>query len=415
MKKLISVAFLVILSTAALPQQSFIEQSLVINIEVPVRVFQGSTFVDGLTIKDFELFEEGVPQKIDAVYLVKKRSIERSDERKRFRPETQRNFFLFFEISEYTPKMGEALDYFMKNVVLPGDKLYVVTPLKSYRLKEDSLEAKSSEDIAEEIKGLLRKDALSGNSEYRSALRDLAGLAKSLAVSLETGDLGGMGGGADPKQVDSFTDDYPLMELDEKLILYTSLLDKLEILRQVDELRLLDFAKFLDNLPGQKYVYLFHQEEFIPQVEPRLLDQFMDEYQDRPDIIQTVTNIFTLYKRDISFDVNRIKQAYADSSVAIHFLYITRPPENVFSIQMEEHSEDIYGAFREIVQATGGYFESSGNPSASFQRALESSENYYLVYYTPKDYAGDGTFKEIEVRVRDKDYRVLHRAGYFSD
>jgi len=67
-----------------------------VNIEVPVRVFKGDTFVEDLSIDDFEVFEDGVPQKIEAVYLIKKRNVERSEEKRRFRPETHRNFYLFF-------------------------------------------------------------------------------------------------------------------------------------------------------------------------------------------------------------------------------------------------------------------------------------------------------------------------------
>ncbi len=46
----------------------------VVNIEVPVRVFKGSTFIDDLAIDDFEIYEDNILQKIEAVYLIKKNS-----------------------------------------------------------------------------------------------------------------------------------------------------------------------------------------------------------------------------------------------------------------------------------------------------------------------------------------------------
>jgi len=420
MKKILFLAALTFLSLSLFSQQSsqqsFIEQSLVVNVEVPVRVFNGSKFIDNLTIKDFEVFEDGIPQKIEAVYLVKKRTIERSDEKKRFSPETSRSFFLFFEVSDYMPKLGSALDYLFQDVILPGDELFIVTPIKTYRLKERALIAKSSNEISSEIKGLLRKDALAGNSEYRSAVKDLAGLAKSLSAAMESGTLDSLtGGSVTPKQTDSYSQDYSGLDFDEQLILYESLLNKLEILRKVDQLRLLDFANFLKNREGQKYVFLFHQREFIPQIESRILNQFINMYQSRMDVIQSITGIFDLYKRDISFDVNQVKQVFADSSISIHFLFITKPPKNIFGLQMQEHSEDIYSAFKEMALATGGFTESSANPSLAFKRAVEASENYYLLYYSPKNYAGEGKFREIKVRVKGKDYRVIHRAGYFDN
>ena len=104
------------------------EEAIAVNIEVPVRVFKGNTFVGNLSIDDFEVYEEGVLQEIEAVYLINKTSIaKKSEEKKKFSPETSRNFYLFFEITEYTPKVGDAIDYFIQNVILPTDNLVVIT------------------------------------------------------------------------------------------------------------------------------------------------------------------------------------------------------------------------------------------------------------------------------------------------
>ena len=418
MKRLIIGVLAVFLVAGLFAQESFIEQSLVINIEVPVRVFKGTAFVKDLTIKDFDLFEDGVLQKIDAVYLVKKRSIERSDEKKRFKPETERHFFLFFEVSEYTPKMGEALDHLFNNVILPGDDLFIVTPLKSYKMRKQALELKTNEEISEEIKGVLRKDAVIGNSEYRSTIRDIASLAKSLQVAMQMGTLGANLSSEteiNPSQMDGYSSSFAGLDMDEQLILYRGLLGKLDVLRQVDQLKMLDFAKFLKGKPGQKYVFLFHQEEFIPRIEERILNQFMNEYSGRPDIVQTLLGVTDFYRRDTHLDIDLIKRSYADSSISMHFLYITRPPQNVFGVDMESRSEDIYNAFTQMVEATGGFIDSSANPVVSFKKAVEASENYYLLYYTPKKYAGDGKFKNLQVSVKGQNYKVLHRAGYFSN
>ncbi|MCK4758858.1 MAG: hypothetical protein KAT69_02370, partial [Candidatus Aminicenantes bacterium] len=107
--------------------------------------------------------------------------------------------------------------------------------------------------------------------------------------------------------------------------------------------------------------------------------------------------------------------AYADASVAIHFLFFTKPAEYIPGIYFEEHSEDIFAPFLEISKATGGLAESSSNPQFLFEKAVEASENYYLVYYSPSNYRRDGEFKSIKVKVRGKNYRVTHRAGYFAN
>ena len=52
--------------------QEIQHESIVVNIEVQTRVFRGNTFIDNLTKDDFLLYEDGVLQEIDAVYLIKK-------------------------------------------------------------------------------------------------------------------------------------------------------------------------------------------------------------------------------------------------------------------------------------------------------------------------------------------------------
>ncbi len=404
MKKVFLSAAVLIMSIAVFSQQ-ITQESLVINIEVPVRVYKGNTFVDNITIDDFEILEEGIPQKIEAVYLVKKKSIERKEEKREFSPEISRNFFLFFEISEYTSKIGDAISYFIHNKVIPGDNIIFVTPLRTYRMVDRALDFKSKRELAQDLKEILLRDSLIGFSEYRSAVGELMGLAK--ALSSEGNSFG---------QVDEFTtNQYKDLPLDKKLMRYENILRMIGSLRRIDYKRFLDFAEYLKNLEGQKYVFIFYQREFIPQIEPRIIDQFITVYQNTPNIVRSLSSLYDFYRRDTSFDLDLLKKIYADSSVSVHFLFVTTPPEHIPGIYFHEQSEDIYSTFREISRATGGYMESSANPDTLFRRSVEASENYYLLYYSPLNYKISDKFIEIKVRVKNKDYRVIHRLGYFAD
>ena len=390
--------------------QQVAEQTVVINIEVPVRVFQGGTFIETLTIDDFEILEEGVPQKIEAVYLVKNRTVERSEEKKRFVPATERFFFLFFEISEYTSEIGEAIDYFHEHILTPGDNLIIVTPMNTYRLRNRVLEFQSREELSKQLKELLRKEALVGNAEYRGAVQELVGLAKSLS-SNPVGDTG-----SDASQLDQYTlPGYGQMPFEKQLMKYMNVLDRIRKLRRVDQQKLLDFAKVLKNQAGQKYVFLIYQREYLPQIEPTILNRYMASYQDRPDILRGLYDMTETSRRDIAFDVNLVKQVYADSSISIHFLFLTPAIKHVQGVFFRESSEDIFGAFREMADATGGFVDTSANPASSFKRAFNVSENYYLLYYSPQKYTKDGQFKKIKVNVKHGDYKITHRMGYYSN
>lgn len=81
---------------------------------------------------------------------------------------------------------------------------------------------------------------------------------------------------------------------------------------------------------------------------------------------------------------------------------------------MREQSEDVFSTFKQVTEATGGLVDSSQNPAAGFRNAVAASEDCYILYYSPKDYKKDGKFKNIEVRVKNKDYKITYRTGYFA-
>ena len=396
MKKRISLAAVAILAAApffaAAASQDAQHQVSVVNIEIPVRVFQGDAFVDSLGFKDFEVLDNGVPQTIEAIYLVRKTEIARTEGKKGNAPQVSRQFVLFFEMNEYMPEIDATLNLFFDKVYIAGDSLMIVTPVNRYHLRDEAFAQRPIAKIKEELRAKLRRDILIGNSEYQSLIRTLNASMAGTA------------------------------SLEEKLQLYSDTLVRLESMRQVNEKGLIEFAGFLRDLPGQKYVFLFYQKERIPSYDWKQLMQIMDANQaDAARTFKLMEN-FQMFQRDVDFDVEGIKRAYADSSISVHFLFLTRTlPENAdvaddgsSGLKMVEQSADVFSAFREVAAATGGITDSSANMTASFSRAVDASENYYLIYYKPRDYKADGTFHPLTVRVTSGNYRVTHRAGYIA-
>jgi hypothetical protein len=384
----------------------------VINVEIPIRVYRAGIFVDSLTIKDFEVFDNNEIQDIQAVYLIKGTTIKREEiapreeAKKAARPQVSRQFALFFEMSDYLPELDKTLDYFFDKVIFPGDSLIVLTPMKNYNLRSDALAQKPKDKVKEELRGVLRRDILVGGSEYRNTIADMRRTLASPGTGVEMKDSHG--------------------EMDQKLWEYALLLSKLESLRHVNEKGLLDFAAYLKKLPGQKFVYMFYQKEMIPQFSPLALMNNEMQYQGDPSVSLQLLEMFELFNRNIGINVDAVNKAYADSSITIHFLFLTKTPavrndveyfvdaKDVGQISSVEHSEDIYGAFGDVARATGGIVDSSGNAAAAFARAVTASENYYLIYYKPNKYVADGSFHELKVKVTTGSYQVAHRAGYWA-
>ncbi|MBN1270909.1 MAG: hypothetical protein JXB26_01445 [Candidatus Aminicenantes bacterium] len=378
-----------------------------VNIEVPVRVFKGETFIDNLSIKDFKIYENGVLQKIEAVYLISKTNINKEESvlpadeaRKTYTPQVNRHYVLVFEVLDYLPKMGEAIDHFFRNVMTAEDTLTLMTPRKSYNFKKDALKNLPRDAIVQQVIGLLKKDTTLANTEYKAMVKEIEQLYTQTGVfQWETGDW------------KNFIRD---------------ILSRLESYRFVDEKKLLAFSDFLKSKRGQKNVFLFFQKEMIPKYNPymEILMTSMTN-PEKPDAALDFLELTTFYRRDITFDVEKIKQYFSDSSIQTHFLYLTKTPEIGLDVERREtlsksnvhyveQSEDIFSAFSEVAKATGGFSSSSANTVSAFQKAVDASENYYLLYYSPKDYKEDGTFRNIEVRVKEGGYRVTHRAGYLA-
>jgi VWFA-related protein len=357
-------------------------ESLVVNIEVPVRVLKKDAFVDGLTLADFEVFENGVRQDIEAVYLIKNRKILR-EERAPFAsapaPPKARVYVLSLDLKDYIPRIGDALDYFFVEVLGPEDSLFVVTPAKTYKFRSEYLARTPRQKIADRLKGLLKTDIALGSSNYRNKMRDFYQLA---------------------------AEEFPPEMADVKENLLFEMAKEIRNLTELTEERVRAFADFMKEMEGEKHVFLIFQREVLPA------HVFSDDRQ---------TELF----KPVTFDVDKIKRYFADASITVHSLYITRRPAvaardmlaggSVLASQLQDISADIYASFKEIAVATGGITESTTNPNFALRQAADASSNYYLLYYRPVDYRADGQFHEIKVKVRGEGLKVTHRLGYIAD
>ncbi len=362
------------------PQQR--HESVVVNIEVPVRVLKKDVFVEGLTLADFEVFEDGVSQPVEAVYVIKDKQVvreERAPGAAPPRPRSARSYVLFMDLKEYIPKVGDALNYFFGEVLGLEDTLFVVTPVKTYKFRSEYLSRVPWQEAADRLKAILKTDIQAGNTAYRRLMRDF--------FSLEE-------------------EDYPAELADLKESLLFDLAMQMRDLTEITEAQVMGFADVMRSLEGEKHVFLIYQKDVLPD------HAFAEERQAE------------LFKA-VSFDVETIQRRFSDASITVHCLYITKTPgvaahpmlqrRSVVDSRLPDLSSDIYASFRQIATATGGLVESTANPSFALRQAAEASGNYYLVYYRPAAYRADGRFQKIEIRVKGEGYKVVHRLGYVAD
>jgi hypothetical protein len=82
---------------------------------------------------------------------------------------------------------------------------------------------------------------------------------------------------------------------------------------------------------------------------------------------------------------------------------------------MREQSEDVFKVFSQVAVSSGGIVDTSQNPAAAFANASDLIDPSYLLYYSPEAYVRDGGFRTIVVKVKGRDYRILHRQGYYAN
>ncbi len=385
----------------------------VVNVEVPVRVFDGDRFVDDLTINDFEVLENGKPQRIVGLYFVRKTNIRKEETpgptapvAGTLAPKTGRTIVLEFEVLDPMPKLDEAIDYFFNQVIEPGDSLTVITPRATYRFKPEALARLPRPVIADQLKGRLRKDILAGAMEFKILLGEI----KDLLL-----DMGGMSGATMYQSPDP--------NRDQKVMMINEVVRQLRDRIGIDPAAMRRMAEKLKPLEGQKYIFLFYEKELISDISS-LFGYFGDE--SLPPEERYLADMAAMeINRSTEVTPKDIERMFSDASVTAHFIYLTQSKMNAAGRDVEEQmrsgmplkdmSSPIFSVFQDIARITGGITEASGNPFAAFRKAVTATENYYLIYYSPADYRADGKFKEIKVSIKGKNYRVSNRAGYFAN
>ena len=75
------------------------------------------------------------------------------------------------------------------------------------------------------------------------------------------------------------------------------------------------------------------------------------------------------------------------------------------------------GDLRKMSSETGGHVFTVDNKhplNEIFRQIQDELRNQYSIGYVPTHPVGDGTFRHVEIKVDDKDYRVQARSGYYA-
>lgn len=368
-------------------------------IPLAVRVFSGSHFVDDLSLEDFDIIIGSQSAKPVSLLLVNQHQIERQEGRPISPPDLTRRIIIMMKMIDYHPQLAQAIEDLFINELLPGDTLEIQTPMKNYLMAPGALEKVPKPVLIKNALELVRKDILQGNMLYNSLLNELKRFVRRISgvSTFEVEELGGV------------SEDLGLPFLFQN---YRNNMQKLEALRRLDDHQLIQFAEAIQKRPGQKLIFFLYQREFLPEISPMKMNELLSMYQDDPNIIGELQDLFQQFHRPLTFNTPLLEEAFASSEAQFNFLFLNKDAPKVAGLVMRERSEDVFKLMSKLAKATGGFIEASQNPEAALKKAFSLASKYYLLFLEPQIESLAKGFNPITVKIKRNNILLMTRMGF---
>jgi len=250
-----------------------------LKIRLPVRVIapmkegSGIDYLENLHKDDFTLMVNEQKRPI-LDFSLNRRSITRI--------EGERQFVLYFDASDYSEILSGTVIYFVKNILKPADRLFICSPLHTYRIDPKFAKA----DIIEYIKTNLNKDFRQWKDKKNKAFDNLEQMINTLGKKLAVKRIGM---NSILLFINNFT--YQWRKFDREF-----LLSGLEYLPEI--------ASLLAQQEGEKWIIQFQERDLLP-----LLGKFKNLAK---DIKRHLASLPKSYKKDITLigsSLDKIEQS----------------------------------------------------------------------------------------------------------
>jgi len=387
------------------------EEVTVTAVEVPVRVLLKGEAVKDLTKRDFEVFENGVKQEITHFEVISRKIAapalptppvpgQKSKTQKRL-------FLLIFNIFDYDDSVGEAVDYFFRDIFQPGDQIVVLTEGRILDIQR----GKGVEDLIARVKDSLRKFKAISTAAAIKNFRDISYEADRLLSQLR-----GLTGGLEslaPTMIRFFENYQRIWE---------------NYRRQFLELDV-DFyqrlIKRLKTIEGDKWAISFQQREMFPKIKnaSRLDNEirgWVDSQLDPQKQVEARMVQARQQELQRTFDFSgRINAAaLSDLFLGADFtchLILMKSSRTVFSqdLELTEVGQDYEESLTRLSRSTGGYSTFSNQAAAALQKAAELEDFHYLLVYSPQE-TSSGKKRNIEVKVNRSGVDVVYLKTYLE-
>jgi hypothetical protein len=394
--------------------KKIVEKVIVENIEIPVRIFQGTQPVDGLKKEDFQLYLNGKPKEINGFYEVRKRLADDSSRDPGSPPGGQyiappRLFVLIFNLSAYTQDLTSQMNTLFERIIRPTDRIMVIT--NNFLITE--WEVVNEEEAKDKILKVLDKEIRKLKLELTSFENELRGIATVLKSRMQ--DSGGVVvQNPTPLFYDFFINyQFIIEDIKEK---YLSI--------PLDQY--MKISGYLKSQEGEKWVINFYQLGRLPLLDDlgeinRIITRLKDDYSnanplgvagENPQQIRQVIqefyyNFILKVKLIDNMFVNDIGKAFINSGATFHTQLLTpiaRSFSNDYKYEtITTESEDI---LRNLSKLTGGTVLSSNHTGKFIEDITGKEDITYVLTYVP------GTGKKskkpkVNIKIKNNNYQVV--------
>jgi len=358
------------------------EQVRVLNIEIPVRVYQKGHFVENLKKKDFKLWVNGKPREINGFYL-KRKKIEPENKTDEIKKSSKSRFFiLVFSIMDYNKVYNQALSYFFNNILKENDKLMVFCGNKKFSfpgLKKKETIIKKISDTIQEQGRLLRIDFLSMIKEIE---RGISELKTNFAINAGRQRMGKYRG-------QFFTK-------------YKAAWETFKRYNKLNVDSFYHFSRYLSKINLEKWVICFYQQQSFPVLEPKFLEKNLNL---RGYLI--IKDIYREQRNGFKIPSVRVSQLFNNVDTTFHTVIIPTLKKNLSTPELREKniSTFIRNNLRDISISTGGSIQFSNNLKNALKEISGKQDLVYVLTYAPKTKAKPGTIK---IKVNKPGYKLVY-------
>ena len=388
------------------------ESVRVVNVEVPVRVYDKGQPVDNLTKSDFTLFEGGKRQEIHG-FIIKKKKIANRDMDLNAEQEQVsggRYFVLVFRITHYNDYLKKGLDHVFDTVLNESDQLLVFVNDQSTFFKNLA----DMESVKSRLDQLLRDVSLEARNKLFLNIKRIEAMLGNFKFNQYAG-----GRTESHRGISGYL---------RKFLEVWKEYKKKHLIPDIN--KYYNFARFLKNIEKEKWVINFYQFEMFPDIilnseSMRYLRQRIGEWQ--VSRIQEVVTFARLISRQLieiekelsvakDFPADEVAKIFHNVDTTFHSVFIKTTMSTLHEdMEYREIASDLENSLRAITDRTGGKLVVSNKLDLALDKISEVEDVYYVLTYAPKNPDKVG---KIKVKLNNRKYKLVYspnlRTGYLS-